>query len=532
MFEGQVDWDVSAFGSKEVLDMMPGGLCIYHVDDDQFIYVSPNMLNMLGYTEAEFRTKFNNRFSELVYIEDREATITTIVDQVSEKPYDSCIYRIEKSDGTLMWVKDEGHLTMDSEGRECFFVVLVDITELHRQNLKYSAKNQREYDNAMQELLVANPNAICAYKLNLTQNTCSDCHGASDFVTKLIDAKTVDELLQRVGLTMVDDYSTKWFVANISREKLLEKYIRGERRLTVSYRRLRENGKPLWVKSFCHMLENPATHDIEVIVYTINVEHSYKEEKILSRICEKFYDCFGLIDVASGKLKYYYGTSNLENIDLNKIKEELGKKEVYYYFTDSNDVKKQLNFFYFDDQEEYIIFSQIDMERAEHAEKKHQRSPKYRSIENVFSRQDGESQLTELLKKYPKGCFFIFDIDDFKITNDTFGHRVADRILHNFAIYLELFFSGDDLIYRLAGDKFAAFSPELDTIEKAGERLERIYDSIYDVKVEGQDDLAISISTGAHIRENEDESYEEMCEKAAKQLRIVKANGKCSFLIE
>ncbi len=531
MFEEQIDWDLSSFSPKELLDQMPGGSFIYYVDDDQFMYVSQNMLDMLGYTEQEFRKKFNNRFSELIYPEDRESTLSSIIDQVSGTSFDTCIYRIEKADGTLMWVKDEGHLVMTSSGRECFFVIIIDITELNRQNMLYRNKYQHEYDTAMQQLLISNPHAICAYRLNLTQNTCTDCHGASEYIAKLIDAHTVDELVQRVALIMVDDYSIKWILANISREQLLEKYARGERRITVSYRRMRENGNPIWVKSFCHLLENPKNHDIEAIVYTINVNHSHTEEKILSRICEEFYDCFGLIEMSTGKTTYYYGVNNLENIDLEDIRENLKTKELYYIFTDTNGKKKQINFFYFDDQEEYVIFSQIDMNKPLIIDKDHKSSHKFRSIENINSKAYGEKKLSELLEKSDNGCFFIFDIDDFKITNDTFGHRVADRILHNFARYLEFFFENDDLLYRLTGDRIAAFAPGITSTEEAAERLNKIYRDIYDVQVEGQTDLTISISTGAHIRTDKNESYESMLNAAEEQLITVKNNGKRSFLI-
>lgn len=527
MFEEQIDWDISSFGSKELLDCMPGGSFIYYVDNDQFLYVSQNMLDMLGYTEQTFRDKFNNRFSELVYIQDREATLSTIVNQISGSSFDTCIYRIEKADGTLMWVKDEGHLVTTSSGRECFFVVIIDITELNHQNLVYRNKNQKEYDEAMQQLLLSNPNAICAYKLNLTQNTCSNCHGASDYITKLIDAKTVDELVQRVALIMYDDYSTKWFISNISREHLLKKYAGGERDLTVSYRRMRENGNPTWVKSFLHMLENPKTHDIEVIVYSIDVNHSSIEEKIFSRICEEFYDCFGLIEMSTGKVKYYYGSNDLKDIDLKDIKKNLETKEVYCIFSE----EKQINFFYFDDLEEYVIFSQIDMNKPLMLNKDHKKLRKYSSIEGINSRVIGEEKINEILEKTDHGCFFIFDIDDFKITIDTFGRRVADRILHNFAKYLELFFDKNDLLYRLASDRFAVFAPNINTIEKASEKLDRIFYDIKDVRVEGQTDLLISISAGAHIRTEKNESYEDIYSHAEKQMLIVKNNGKGSFLI-
>ena len=66
-----------------------------------------SMLAFLGYTKEEFTAKFQNRFSLMVYAEDRVRTLREIDEQISRGPFDNCEYRIEKSDGTLAWVHEE-----------------------------------------------------------------------------------------------------------------------------------------------------------------------------------------------------------------------------------------------------------------------------------------------------------------------------------------------------------------------------------------------------------------------------------------
>ena len=92
---------------EDVINLIPGGVFVYSAEEDEeFSFVSRHMLDMLGYTLEEFQEKFANRFSRMVYEEDREQTLATIWDQISRGNYDTCRYRIEKKDGTLLWVHD------------------------------------------------------------------------------------------------------------------------------------------------------------------------------------------------------------------------------------------------------------------------------------------------------------------------------------------------------------------------------------------------------------------------------------------
>jgi PAS domain S-box-containing protein len=123
----------------------PGGIFVYSAsDDDQFSYISQNMLDMLGYTYEEFIARFKNSFAEMIYEQDRNTVLTEIRSQIhKEGDYDSCNYRIQKKDGSLIWVHDEGHYVVDEAGKAWFYVIDTDITDSIREQQQLSEKFSR-----------------------------------------------------------------------------------------------------------------------------------------------------------------------------------------------------------------------------------------------------------------------------------------------------------------------------------------------------------------------------------------------------
>jgi PAS domain S-box-containing protein len=127
---------------KEHADTLPGGIFRYRADQEmRFDYVSHHFYDVLGYTQKEFEDKFKNSFAELVYVKDRDRVLKEIDEQIRTSDYDTCEYRIEKKDGTLMWVRDDGHLVAGEDGLMYFYVVVVDITKSY---LLQKALNQAE----------------------------------------------------------------------------------------------------------------------------------------------------------------------------------------------------------------------------------------------------------------------------------------------------------------------------------------------------------------------------------------------------
>lgn len=116
------------------MDLMPGGFFRYDADGEQrFTYVSTSMLDMLGYELEEFLIKFNGRFPDMVYEEDRARVMRELAEEILEGVDTYCDYRIERADGTLKWVHDVGRLTTDENGKRWYYVVITDVDEQKEQ---------------------------------------------------------------------------------------------------------------------------------------------------------------------------------------------------------------------------------------------------------------------------------------------------------------------------------------------------------------------------------------------------------------
>jgi diguanylate cyclase (GGDEF)-like protein len=73
---------------------------------------------------------------------------------------------------------------------------------------------------------------------------------------------------------------------------------------------------------------------------------------------------------------------------------------------------------------------------------------------------------------FPTGATVLFfDLNDFKIINDSYGHQIGDDCLKRFARALEASFRPADHVIRYAGDEFVVIAPGLDA-EQAAVRVE------------------------------------------------------------
>ncbi len=61
-------------------------------------------------------------------------------------------------------------------------------------------------------------------------------------------------------------------------------------------------------------------------------------------------------------------------------------------------------------------------------------------------------------KKNPTKLHFLCDIDHFKSFNDTFGHGVGNQVIINVANCIKTAFRENDIVFRLGGDEFSAYT--------------------------------------------------------------------------
>lgn len=179
-----------------------------------------------------------------------------------------------------------------------------------------------------------------------------------------------------------------------------------------------------------------------------------------------------------------------------------------------------------------VMLSRIDkILQIEDLRKNLSMSARKDPLTGLWNRKHLESNLEKLFSQSgATGAFFIFDMDNFKLVNDTYGHIMGDAVLVKFAEILQSKVGPRDIAARVGGDEFVTFlhgdysSDELiqycDMImEIANKELTETVGGVYD----------ISISIGIATVPDDGYSYMELYNKADKALYFVKQNGKSGY---
>ena len=114
----------------------------------------------------------------------------------------------------------------------------------------------------------------------------------------------------------------------------------------------------------------------------------------------------------------------------------------------------------------------------------------------------------------------IFDMDNFKVINDKYGHAAGDKVLKNVCQKVKESLRDDDVIARFGGDEFILLLPGLDE-NSVFHRIEKIKKDIHEIKISG---TLISSSFGvAELHPAED--FESLFHRADRALYQSKSKG-------
>ena len=143
------------------------------------------------------------------------------------------------------------------------------------------------------------------------------------------------------------------------------------------------------------------------------------------------------------------------------------------------------------------------------------------------------SKLEMLCRRKP-GFLMMIDLDSFKLVNDIYGHDAGDKILVAFSNLLRKLLGSQDIIGRMGGDEFTAFSIRLkneDDIRNFTVTLNTAF--LKEAKkILGENmDIPLGASVGAVKLSGHGEDYNAALKQADKALYTVKNNVKHGYSI-
>ena len=135
-------------------------------------------------------------------------------------------------------------------------------------------------------------------------------------------------------------------------------------------------------------------------------------------------------------------------------------------------------------------------------------------LTGIYNRGYGEICVSNLLKENNGGTFTLFDIDDFKSINDTYGHDVGDKIIIEIANAIEKASHEEDIVFRLGGDEFAVYSPGIFSREEVKIIYENFVVRVKNMKIK-EVDRPITISIGTtFVNKDKKETFSTLYKRA------------------
>ena len=117
----------------------------------------------------------------------------------------------------------------------------------------------------------------------------------------------------------------------------------------------------------------------------------------------------------------------------------------------------------------------------------------------LLNRVSGEKKVSEAMRQGKGGLFILLDIDHFKSFNDTFGHGVGDQVIINVANCLKSTFRGEDIVFRLGGDEYAAYAENIHNDETARKVIDRFIEALKTISIPELQGRAVDTSIGAVV---------------------------------
>ncbi len=150
-------------------------------------------------------------------------------------------------------------------------------------------------------------------------------------------------------------------------------------------------------------------------------------------------------------------------------------------------------------------------------------------LTNLYNKRVGNHKLEVFLSRRNASvlCALIyFDIDDFKMVNDKYGHMFGDEVLKSVSTVLKNNLDDDSFASRVGGDEFWIVIKRAHNEAIIEQVIDKVEKDLSKIKYEKYPDYKVTISAGIAISPKDGITAEEIIQKADRALYYSKETGK------
>ena len=184
---------------------------------------------------------------------------------------------------------------------------------------------------------------------------------------------------------------------------------------------------------------------------------------------------------------------------------------------------------------ESIFISVMDITNRKRIQQELERLATTDSLTGLYNRrcffENANKEVRRAIRYKQPTALLMLDLDHFKSINDEYGHQFGDTVLRRFAEILKYNLREEDLMGRVGGEEFCAVlvSSEQQGAYLVAERIRKRWMEENFVVHDKQ--LSFTVSIGVSIMMNEQESVEDLMERADVGLYTAKGAGRNCVIV-
>lgn len=187
----------------------------------------------------------------------------------------------------------------------------------------------------------------------------------------------------------------------------------------------------------------------------------------------------------------------------------------------------------YDQDETYYVISLTDITQIKQKSNLFEYQANHDQLTGLCNRQKFQEVMTREMRRSKRYSHplsvILYDIDDFKSINDTYGHDMGDEVLKKIASVSSVNLRETDTLVRWGGEEFIVLLPETD-LETAYSVAQKLLETFVLVEFDGLP-RQITASFGvSSLREDDDEMS--LVSRADKAMYDAKRNGKNQVIKE
>lgn len=186
-----------------------------------------------------------------------------------------------------------------------------------------------------------------------------------------------------------------------------------------------------------------------------------------------------------------------------------------------------------EDEPQYFIIQIQDITDRKFAEQQLIYLANHDPLTGLLNRDQFHNRLTQALSSVQrhdsKLALMYFDLDRFKLINDTLGHRVGDLLLQEVSTRLKSSVRANDILARLGGDEFIVLLSDIHQITDAARIAQKTIEMLTrPFAIEGYD-LVVTASIGISIFPDDGEDSQTLLMNADTAMYLAKEHGKNNY---